>query len=489
MAGHLLQDRSVGNLLKSRLLRLVPPLLFTFFFIAPLSSVLFQVAYAESPTYAPTPGHLWFVWNMVVYFVFASPLLIYLKRRPDRLFLRALNRMSPWGWLVFLPAGLMLTTYFLEPHITSDLFGVHFIRFWYGFICFLFGIVLISQGDVFWRGIRRICHVALPAALGLYLARLAGVSIGGEFGASTMRTMESAYAMLAALGYASLCFARPSALFSTFNSAIFGVYIIHLPVQQFVALFLFRLDFNTWVIFALHLVLTLLLSTLVYALIHRTMRWLHPFIGIAPLKPDPALANCGVKNEHPRQPWPVMAFRFAILYAATPALVLGTLFVMIYTTTIQSRDSVETSLREAVFQGDIKRIQGALESGADVNRIDANGWSDFSMAVFARDPVALRIMLDHNPDLSIRSREGQTLLWAACWVSCCECARILVENRLATDSLTGEEWEAISEALRQPYEMAAAQIGAFLEVPTKADYLWNRTRIQLLLEHEGLVPE
>lgn len=109
------------------------------------------------------------------------------------------------------------------------------------------------------------------------------------------------------------------------------------------------------------------------------------------------------------------------------------------------------------------------------------------MAVFARNPEALRIMLNHNPDLLIRSRGGQTLLWAACWVSSYECARILVENRALTDSLTEEELQAISEALRLPYEIAAAQIGAFLEVPSEADYLWNRARIQRLLEQEGLI--
>lgn len=487
MAGHLLQDRSVGSLIKSRLMRLVPPLLFTCFCVAPLSSVLFQVANAQSPTYAPTPGHLWFVWNMVVYFVFASPLLIYLKHCPDSLFLRALNRLSPWGWLILLPAGLMLTTYFFEPHITYDLFGVHFIRFWYGFVCFLSGIVLVSQGDVFWRGIRRVCHVALPAALGLYLARLAGVDLGGGFGALTMRTMESAYAMLAALGYASLCFSRPSGLFAILNRAIFGVYIVHFPVQQFVALFLFRLDLNSWVVFTLHLVVTLLLSALVYALILRTMRWLHPFIGIAPMESDSSVGNRVGKDERPRLPWPVMAFRVAILYTVTPILVLGTIFVMVYTAKIQARDSGEISLREAIFHGDINRVQEALEDGADVNRIDVNGWSDFSMAVFARNPEALRIMLNHNPDLLIRGRGGQTLLWAACWVSSYECARILVGNRALTDSLTEEELQAISEALRLPYEITAAQIGAFLEVPSEADYLWNRARIQRLLEQEGLI--
>ena len=80
-AGYLLQNRKVGSLLKSRLLRLVPPLLFAVFFIAPISPALYQSFNGDKPGYMPNPGHLWFVWNLAVYFVFGAPVLLYLKNR------------------------------------------------------------------------------------------------------------------------------------------------------------------------------------------------------------------------------------------------------------------------------------------------------------------------------------------------------------------------------------------------------------------------
>lgn len=324
-AGYLLQNRPVGQLLQSRLMRLVPPLLVTFLCIAPISPALYQVFRGENPHYAPQPGHLWFVWNLVVYFVLGVPLLFYLKHRPDNPVVRLLRLLSPYGWLLILPAVLTLTTWFLEPHITPDTFATHFIRFWYGFACFLCGALLVSLGDHFWQGIRRVCHVALPAALALYLMRMAGVDFGARLPELIVRTMESAYGMLAFLGYGSLAFSRPSRLFSVINRSVFAVYIVHLPVQQAVAFFLFRLELNAWLAFALHLTATLSISALIYTLILLPVRWLHSFFGIAPLKPEPSPGTSATETTPRRRPRPVVVGRFATLYVVSPVFVLLTI--------------------------------------------------------------------------------------------------------------------------------------------------------------------
>jgi hypothetical protein len=75
--------------------------------------------------------------------------------------------------------------------------------------------------------------------------------------------------------------------------------------------------------FALHLVSTLSLSALIYAVVLRPLRWLHPFFGIAPLKRAPSRAAGAAETTPPRRPWPVMAGRFATLYVASPLLVLA----------------------------------------------------------------------------------------------------------------------------------------------------------------------
>lgn len=491
--GYLLGNRSVGNLLRSRLLRLVPPLLVTSFFVAPISSLFFQLSQGDAVRYMPSPGHLWFVWNLVVYFVLAVPLLFYLKLRPDNPLLRLLSALSPYGWLLLLPGGLVLITVFFEPYITPELFSAHFIRFWYGFACFVFGVLLVSLGEPFWQGIRRVCHVALPAALALYLVRMSGVEIGGTFAGLIAGAFESAYGMLAYLGYGSLLFSRRSRIFPVLNRSVFAIYILHLPIQQAVAFFLFPVGLPAWVAFVLHLAATLAISVLIYAIVLRWARWLYPFLGIPPLKSQASREVRGTEPRAIERGWAVMAGRFAVLYAVSPVIVLVTMLILVSSAIQQSRVSRAThesgsssrlALRDAILLGDLDQIREALAKGADVNHRDENGWTTFSMAVFARNPQAMEIMLEYDPDLSIRSRDGHSLLWAACWMSHYECARILV-SRGAADSLTPHDWSVVLHALLQPYEAAAAQISSHLDVPSEADYLENRARILTMLESKG----
>ena len=416
-AGYLLQNRKVGSLLKSRLLRLVPPLLFTALFIAPISSALYQSFNGNIPGYMPNPGHLWFVWNLAVYFVVGAPVLVYLKNRRDNLVVRALRSLSPYGWLLALPAFLTLTTYILEPHVSAKMFGAHVYRFWNGFACFLAGATLVSLGDCFWRGIPRVCHAALPAALILYLLRMNGVDFEGRLPTVALRTMESAYGMLAFLGYGAILFSKPSRLFTVLNRSVFAVYIIHLPVQQAVAYFLFRLDMNAWVALALHLIATLAFSALIYALVLRPLRWLHPFFGIAPLKSEPPEAADAARTP-PLPSWPVKAGRFATLYIASPILVLAMAATLIFSALTMSRDSereqlperssTETastaasykSLIEAAESGDLEAIRSFIAAGADVNqRKSMDGATALhGAAAFDRvDPI--KLLLESGADI------------------------------------------------------------------------------------------
>ncbi len=373
--GYLLQNRPVKKLLKSRIMRLVPPLLLTWFCIGPISPALFQSFHGEAGGYMPNPGHLWFVSNLVVYFILGVPLLLYVKHRPDNLLLRLLRPLSPYGWLLLLPAALALTTLFLEPHVSPDMFSTHFIRFWYGFACFLFGIVLVSLDDHFWRGIRSVCHVALPAALTLYLMRMAEVDFGGRSPALIVRTMESVYGMLAFLGYGSLVFSRPSRFFAVLNRAVFAVYIIHLPVQQAVGYYLFRLELNPWPAFALHLIATLAVSALIYAFILRPLHWLHPFFGIAPLKSEPARPAEAAETTPTRPPWPILVGRFAALYVVSPLLVLGTIVTLASLPALQlsvDDDSRESTQFDSSLKPAVERFRGEIASrSAEENQREA----------------------------------------------------------------------------------------------------------------------
>jgi peptidoglycan/LPS O-acetylase OafA/YrhL len=170
----------------------------------------------------------------VVYVVLAAPLFHYLKACPDNRLQRLLRVLPAHTWLPAL-AGVLVTV-FLEPHITPELFSAHFFLFWYGLACFVFGILLVSIGEGFWQGIRRVCHVALAGALALYLLRMSGFDLGAGLGGApgrlTALALESACGMIAFLGYGSLLFSRRSRGFAVLNRSVFAIYILHFPVQQ-----------------------------------------------------------------------------------------------------------------------------------------------------------------------------------------------------------------------------------------------------------------
>lgn len=505
-AGYLLNNRSVGSLLQSRLMRLVPPLLFTWFLAAPISSALFQQAQGEAVRYLPNSGHLWFVWNLVVYFVLAVPLLLYLKLRRDNLLLRLLRPLPPLAWLPLLSAVLAAVTIFLEPHIAPESFAAHFLRFWYGLASFLAGILLVSLGDPFWRGIRRIAPVALAAALALYLLRMSD----GVSGASWVRlaacATESACGMLAFLGYGCRWFSRRSQILPVINRAAFAIYILHLPVQQAAALLLFKSELPALLTFPLLIAATFAGSIVIYLAVLRWTPWLHPLLGIPPVKPaapakpdaseaiDPA--KPAASPNPPARRWANMVARFSVLYLITPVIVLLTIAVLVWTSNQRPHASPpaggpgtpgDLALREAIFDRDLDRVRSTLEQGADVNRRFENGWTAFAMAVFARNPQAMEIMLAHDPDLAIRSREGRTLLWAAAWMADHESFRLLWRSG-AADGLAAADWAAIREVIDQPYLVTATQIRFFrLEPPAELDFHTSRDRIRELLRQRRVI--
>jgi hypothetical protein len=181
--------------------------------------------------------------------------------------------------------------------------------------------------------------------------------------------------MLAFLGYGSLLFSRPTRLFTLLNRAVFAVYIIHLPVQQAVAFFLFHLDLNAWLAFALHLVATLSISGLIYTFVLRPMHWLHPFVGIAPVKPEPSRVSSAAETPPSHGPWPVTWGRFATLYVVSPLVVFVTAVGLVVSAvfldtedTTQTRFQRELASRSyeenlAVAEGLIVPLEEMMEVG------------------------------------------------------------------------------------------------------------------------------
>ena len=324
--GFILPRRSVKELIHDRMMRLVPPLVFGSFVIVPIFPAIYAWYHGQSFSYIPNPGHLWFVVNLVSYSILLVPLVVYVKKRPENVLIRGLRKTFPFGLLVALPAPLMLETVLSQP------FGFAFFpfRFWYGLICYAVGFLFVSVGESFWTSIRRVCHVALPGALVLYLGRMEFVRWDLLRANHWTTALESGLWMLSFLGYGSILLSRPSKAFAYLNKAVFPIYIIHMPVQQLVAFFIFRWKLGPEITFVLHVVLSFVICGLCYEWVIRRLPFLYPVMGMK-------LANSKKDGTMPEEPsakprfWPRFGTGLT-LYVLSPLIFLQQIIGVVWIT-------------------------------------------------------------------------------------------------------------------------------------------------------------
>ena len=154
-----------------------------------------------------------------------------------------------------------------------------------GMVCFFSGFVLVSLKEVFWTAVRKIKLITLALALSLYLLRAYnGIITDSEFISSPLIVnlltgFESANWMLAAFGFGAAFLNKPSKSLAYLSSAVYPVYIVHLPLQMLCSSLVFQWEIPA--IFKLIIVLvgTFALSFAIYEIIKR-IKWVRFLFGM-----------------------------------------------------------------------------------------------------------------------------------------------------------------------------------------------------------------
>lgn len=272
-----MERRNWRQLLQDRTTRILLPFVFGYFFIFPIIVIAITQFYSIETTYKSGAGHLWFLINIYLYVLLLLPLLVYWKGRPDNFVLRLLHNLFQYRLGLF----IMVLPVILEAVILSPDEFVAYAETWHGFwlgmVCFLTGFIFISLKDVFWYGVKGIRWVALMVAVGLFLTRALEINRGEV--QNVLYGLESMSWMLAILGFGSLYLNKSSNTLRYFSSAVYPVYIVHLPVQFILSYFLFPVDLSAELKLALLLVGTLGISLLLYEGIKR-IKWIRPLFGM-----------------------------------------------------------------------------------------------------------------------------------------------------------------------------------------------------------------
>lgn len=272
-----MRRRTWQQLLLDRAVRILLPFLFGYFAIAPIVAYGAMIYYGIEPVYQPGTAHLWFLGNIFAYVLLLLPLLIWMKKRPNNPLLRFFNRM------VQLPGGIFL---FALPLVVEALLvnPAEYVTyadtahgFWLGLVCFFAGFLFISLNDEFWQRVVKLRGVALLLAFSFYVWRFSAYQLVGVPNGPI--ALESMLWILAILGFGVNNLNRPSRQLAYLNTAVYPVYIVHLPIQFLLAVLILPLSLSAGVKLLLLLVGTFGVSLLLYELLKR-VRWIRPLFGL-----------------------------------------------------------------------------------------------------------------------------------------------------------------------------------------------------------------
>ena len=280
--GFALERRTWKQLLWDRTTRILAPLIFGSFFIVPIFWVIFFNYYAKPQVYLPNPGHLWFLGNIYFYVLILSPLCNYLRNHPDnKLFQVASTGIGkPLGILPLFALPLMLEAVLVAPRDYASFALEPFHGLLVGMVCFLSGFIFASLKERFWQAVKNVKLITFSLAISLYLVRVLNLGLfDSRIFENMLGSFESACWILASFGFGATYLNRPSKLLAYLSSAVYPVYIVHLPVQFFFSSLVFPLSISPQLKFVFVLLTTYCGSALVFEGVKR-LKGLRAVFGI-----------------------------------------------------------------------------------------------------------------------------------------------------------------------------------------------------------------
>ena len=226
--------------------------------------------------------HLWFLINIFIYCWLFVPILNFISKenfislllkRPGGIFLFAIPIVAE-GHLLNLVRfktetyGDYYTTYALTEH-----------GFILGLIWFAIGIILTSQGDAFWESNKKNWRLHLALGMTSYFYRLFNNFIEDYALDNRLIAFESFNFIFALLGLAAVYLNKDSPQLTYYKTAVYPVYIVHLPVQMAVMYFFAGINIHPIIKFPIALFLICFLSLTIYHAI-KNIKSLRPLFGL-----------------------------------------------------------------------------------------------------------------------------------------------------------------------------------------------------------------
>ena len=231
--------------------------------------------------------HMWFVLYILIFCLITIPFLKIISNtnEKDTIFSKTLKK--PGGIFLFaIPVileGQLLNELRFDFKIDYGDFYQVFANtshgFVLGFIWFLLGIVLTSQGDAFWESCKRNWKVHLSLGLLSYIYRLLNGFESGFALDNRLIAFESFNFIFLMLGLGAVYLNKDSPQLTYYKTAVYPVYIVHLPVQMAVMYYFAGVNIHPIIKFPIALFLICFLSLTIYHAI-KNIKPLRPLFGL-----------------------------------------------------------------------------------------------------------------------------------------------------------------------------------------------------------------
>lgn len=272
-----MKRRNWKEMFKDRGLRIMVPYIFGVFVICPISILFQSIFYGGEISYTPNPGHLWFLNNIWVYFCCLIALFVYLQKNPNNLLLKFLKKIFMYRLGIY----IMVIPFIIEVIlITPDSYSsyAYSIHGWaLGLVCFLTGYIFILLKENFWEAVSRVKNTTLIIAFLLYLVR---VFLLEFVGFHPLTAIESYSWVISIFGYGAKYLNKKSTRLSYLSTAVYPIYILHMPLQFFFSLFIIPWDIPVILKLILIIMSTLISSFAIYDLVIKRLKWIRPLFGL-----------------------------------------------------------------------------------------------------------------------------------------------------------------------------------------------------------------
>lgn len=248
-----MQQRSWKQLMQDRALRILLPYVFGMFCIFPLSVMIWQHYYKWEVSYAISPGHLWFLGNIMVYVTLLSPLFYYLKKHEQGKFVRSIKAIlsHPLGLLPVLVL-FVIEALAINPN-PYELYAMTWHGFVLGILAFFCGFCFVLAGDGFWKMLLKYRWMFLILGIALFVVRYIWMGMKAP---GYLLAIESQCWILTMFAFGYKYLNRPGKVLSYLSEAAYPVYILHMIFLFLGSSWIFPMDLPVQLEFVFALMFT-----------------------------------------------------------------------------------------------------------------------------------------------------------------------------------------------------------------------------------------